>query len=347
MANEKYQTLLHPKPVHLEAAMTVSSLASFLASQAASERIAQVHALLLQWYALEKRDLPWRATHDPYAILVSEIMLQQTQVDRVLPKYHQFLAAFPTLADLAHAPTADVISVWAPLGYNMRAVRLQSIARQVLAEHNGRLPDTIEELLTLKGIGRYTAGAIACFAYHKQVATVDTNIRRVLHRIFLGLDAPEPKFSDAQLLPLAEHVLPQGEAYNWTQALMDLGATICTSNNPRCPQCPVQEVCAAYAEMSQHSLFPSGTVLRQLRKVAEKKPGYSSQPFTSTNRYFRGRIVDLLRSLPANERISLIELGPRVKSEFNNTDLPWLQTVVRGLAKDGLVDYTEEGVRLP
>jgi A/G-specific adenine glycosylase len=168
-----------------------------------------------------------------------------------------------------------------------------------------------------------------------------------LHRIFLGLDSPEPKINDAGMLTLAERVLPPGKAYDWNQALMDLGATICTSNNPRCTQCPVQEVCVAYAELSQHSLFPSGTVMRQLRKVAEKKAGYQSQPFTSTNRYFRGRIVDLLRSLPADERITLTELGPRIKAEFSDNDLSWLQTIVQGLAKDGLVDYTENGVRLP
>src|SRR5438067_3255900 len=142
--------------------MSKRSLISSFPFQLEPELVAQVHCSLLRWYSTEQRDLPWRATHDPYAILVSEIMLQQTQVDRVLPKYSQFLAAFPTLADLAKAPTSDVISVWVPLGYNMRAVRLQSIARQVLSEHHGRIPDTVEELLTLKGIGRYTAGAIAC-----------------------------------------------------------------------------------------------------------------------------------------------------------------------------------------
>src|SRR5436305_2038638 len=260
--------------------------------QSAPDFLSQVHTQLLSWYAAEQRDLPWRSTSDPYAILVSEIMLQQTQVDRVLPKYQQFLSSFPTLADLAAAPTADVISTWVPLGYNMRAVRLQSVARQVIAEYGGRIPDTIDDLLKLKGIGRYTAGAIACFAYHKQVATVDTNIYRVLHRILLGLEYPDPKLNDAQMLALAEQVLPEGEAYNWNQALMDLGATICTNNNPQCTQCPLQEVCTAYAELGRHSLFPSGTVLRQLRKVAEKKASYQTQPFTSTNRYFRGRIVD-------------------------------------------------------
>ncbi|GCE24598.1 (Fe-S)-cluster assembly protein [Dictyobacter alpinus] len=320
---------------------------STLAVQLAPDQVTQVQNSLLAWYAQEQRALPWRMTSDPYAILVSEVMLQQTQVDRVLPKYQQFLAAFPTLEVLAKAPTAAVIDAWVPLGYNRRAISLQSIARQVLAEYDGRIPDTIEELLKLKGIGRYTAGAIACFAYHQQVATVDTNIRRVLHRVFLGLEHPEPKINDAQMLLLAEQVLPDGQAYNWHQALMDMGATICNSSNPLCGKCPLQESCGAYAEMSQYSLFPSGTVLRQLRKVAEKKPRYQAQPFTSTNRYFRGRIVDLLRSLPDHQRIPLATLGSTIKPEFSEEDHAWLQKIIDGLLKDGLLDVTEEGVRLP
>src|SRR6266699_2145590 len=171
--------------------MSKRSLSPDIIFQLAPEFVAQVHDSLLHWYRTEQRDLPWRSTHDPYAILVSEMMLQQTQVDRVLPKYQQFLAIFPTLADLAAASTAEVISAWVPLGYNMRAVRLQSIARQVIAEYGGCIPNTIEELLKLKGVGRYTAGAIACFAYKQQVATVDTNIYRVLHRIFLSLEHTE------------------------------------------------------------------------------------------------------------------------------------------------------------
>lgn len=327
--------------------MSKQHLRSSLFEPPTPDMLSRVHTSLLQWYATEQRDLPWRSTDNPYHVLVSEIMLQQTQVERVLPKYAQFLTAFPTLSALAQAPTADVIAAWVPLGYNRRAVSLQAIARQVVTEYNGRIPDSIDELLKLKGIGRYTAGAIACFAYHQQVATVDTNIRRVLHRVFPGLEHPEPKMNDAQMLVLAEQVLPPGEAYNWNQALMDLGATICTSANPQCGRCPLQDTCRAYAEMGQHSLFPSGMVIRQLRKVAEKKPGYESQPFHSTNRYFRGRIVDVLRSVSHEERLPLHELGPRIKPDFHEEDLPWLQKIVRGLEKDGLVNYSDEGVRLP
>ena len=320
---------------------------SLFSLEPASRVLKDVHHHLLTWYAAEQRELPWRSVDDPYAILVSEMMLQQTQVDRVLPKYQLFLATFPTLVALAAAPTADVISAWVPLGYNMRAVRLQSIARQVIAEYDGRIPDSIEALLKLKGIGRYTAGAIACFGYGKQVATVDTNIRRVLHRIFLGLEYPAPRLNDSQILTLAEQVLPPGEAYNWNQALMDLGATICSSNNPQCTRCPVQESCKAFAELGQYSLFPAGNIFPQLRKVAEKKVGYQARPFTSTNRYFRGRIVDLLRTVPAGQRMTLYALGPKIKPGFCADDLPWLQKIVAGLAKDGLLDYAGDGVRLP
>jgi A/G-specific adenine glycosylase len=327
--------------------MARQSLPSQQPSQPAPEHIARVHLALLSWYASAKRDLPWRATDDPYAILVSEVMLQQTQVERVLPKYHQFLAAFPTLNALASAPTAEVISAWVPLGYNRRAVSLQNIARQVIAEYDGKLPQTIAELLKLKGIGRYTAGAIACFAYHQQVATVDTNIFRVLHRVFLGLEHPEPKLSNEGMFVFAAQVLPSGQAYDWHQALMDMGATICSSANPQCARCPLQECCAAYQEMSQHSLFPSGMVLRELRKVAEKKAAYTTQPFTSSNRYFRGRTVAHLRTLSRNDTLPMSELGPVLKADFQAEDLPWLEKIVAGLQRDGLVVWTESGVKLP
>ena len=199
----------------------------------------------------------------------------------------------------------------------------------------------------MKGVGRYTAGAIACFAYRKQVATVDTNIRRVLHRIFLGLEFPEQKLNDANMLTFAEQILPNGEAYSWNQALMDLGATTCTSSNPQCTYCPLQESCRAFTEMSQYSLFPSGTVLRQLRKVAEKKADYQVQPFTSTNRYFRGRIIDHLRTVPSGQRVSLADLGAQIKPAFTHADMPWIQKLVEGLTKDGLLDCANEGVCLP
>ena len=327
------------------------------------------HHLLLEWYERAGRDLPWRNIADPYAVLVSEMMLQQTQVDRVLPKYQEFLARFPTLAALAEAPTGEVIRAWAPLGYNMRAVRLQAIARQVMADYDGQIPADLENLCKLKGVGRYTAGAIACFAHRQQVATVDTNIRRVLYRIFVGIERPEEPVREERAWKLAEEVLPPGEAYAWNQALMDLGAMICTATSPACEACPMQQTCRAYQEVSQYTLFPSGEALRKLLqqrkvasgarlraqgrakagtgdggelapalgKVAEAPASYKTQPFTSTNRYFRGRVVDALRVLAPGERLSLMLLGPQVKADFSATDLAWLYRLTQELARDGLI----------
>ena len=141
---------------------------------------------LLRWYSVHRRDLPWRKTDDPYHILVSEVMLQQTQVDRVIPKYHEFLLRYPTFESLARARPADVRRTWFPLGYNIRPVRLQGIARETLARYGGRLPDDADALRSMTGIGPYTAGAILAFAYRRDAALVDTNVRRVLGRIFLG-----------------------------------------------------------------------------------------------------------------------------------------------------------------
>ncbi|MGH2354456.1 MAG: A/G-specific adenine glycosylase, partial [Chloroflexota bacterium] len=154
-----------------------------------AEKVAAVRQAILEWYRRGHRDLPWRRTRDPYAILVSEIMLQQTQVDRVIPKYHQFLEWYPTLAALAAAPRAEVIRNWSPLGYNLRAVRLHEIARQAVERFGGRLPDTVEGLLSLNGIGPYTAGAVACFAFGQSEPALDTNVRRALGRIFAA-DVP-------------------------------------------------------------------------------------------------------------------------------------------------------------
>src|SRR4051812_26617012 len=141
---------------------------------------------LLRWFDRAGRDLPWRRTRDPYRVLVSEIMLQQTQVERVVPKYRQFLDRYPTLEALAAAPVRDVRRLWYPLGYNIRPVRLRAIARETMARYGGRLPDTAERLRALPGIGRYTAGAVLSFAYGRDAAVLDTNVRRVLTRVFVG-----------------------------------------------------------------------------------------------------------------------------------------------------------------
>src|SRR5258706_14379531 len=242
-------------------------------------RRAEAHERLLAWYAAEGRvHLPWRHTRDPYAVLVAEIRLQQTQVERVLPKYAEFLARFPTLAALAAATPAEVIQAWSGLGYNMRAVRLREIAVQAVAENGGRLPETLAGLLALKGIGRYTAGAIACFAFDLPVATVDTNIRRVLWRVFRGIEPaiwPGGERAASGALRLAEWALPHADAYDWQQALMDLGATVCVSRRPLCERFPLATCCAAYAETARETLFPSGEALARLR---DERAGEQTEP---------------------------------------------------------------------
>jgi A/G-specific adenine glycosylase len=198
---------------------------------------------LLAWYARHQRDLPWRRTADPYHILVSEIMLQQTQVERVVPKYHEFLGRYPTLDELARARPADVRRTWYPLGYNIRPVHLQAIARETMASYGGRLPDDARALQRMRGIGRYTAGAILSFAYRRDAAVVDTNVRRVLGRIFLGPRRLRRLRGDRAIWGLAEALLPAGRAYDYNQALMDFGATWCTPRAPRCPRCSMKSFC--------------------------------------------------------------------------------------------------------
>jgi A/G-specific adenine glycosylase len=201
---------------------------------------------LLAWYRIHQRDLPWRKTRDPYKILVSEMMLQQTQVDRVVPKYQQFLRRYPTLKALAEAETRQLRRVWYPLGYNVRPLRLRGIAQRTLREHGGRLPNTSEGLLAMDGIGRYTAGAVLSFAFRQDAPILDTNVARLLVRYF-GLRG-DPKRSPLRrrLWDLAAVVIPPGKGYLINQALMDFGATVCTARAPRCPRCPLRRTCRSF-----------------------------------------------------------------------------------------------------
>lgn len=213
----------------------------------ARRTIARFQRRLLAWYGAHGRDLPWRRTRAPYRVLVSEIMLQQTQVDRVIPKYRQFLRRYPTLRRLARARVGEVRRLWYPLGYNIRPVRLHAIAREAVARYGGRLPDTAEALRRLPGVGRYTAGALLSFAYGRDAAVLDTNVRRVLGRVFLGPRRLARVRGEKTLWDLAEALVPRGRAYDFNQALMDFGATWCTPRKPRCPPCPMKSFCATYA----------------------------------------------------------------------------------------------------
>jgi A/G-specific adenine glycosylase len=215
-------------------------------------------ANLLQWYGRHGRTLPWRETEDPYHILVSEVMLQQTQVDRVLPKYHEWLEKFPSLEALASADETHVEDTWRPLGYNIRPKRLQAIAREAVARFDGQLPSDEDTLLSFKGIGRYTAGAIRSFAFGQRAAILDTNVARVLFRVFLADGDPKGHATTKQLWKISEALVPRRHIFDFNQALMDLGAIVCTPRRPRCLVCPLARGCRSVGRVGDRVPPDSG-----------------------------------------------------------------------------------------
>lgn len=208
---------------------------------------------LLHWYERHGRRLPWRGRSDPYAVWVSEIMLQQTRVEAVIPYFERWMARFPTIADLAAAAEQEVLSFWEGLGYYRRARNLWLAARQVVAEHDGRLPEDPAALQKLPGIGRYTAAAIASIAFGRDVPTLDGNLRRVLARVFDVETPADSSAGEALLWSLAGENVPPGRAGDYNQALMDLGATVCLPRKPRCPACPLLGLCRAAAAGTQEA----------------------------------------------------------------------------------------------
>jgi A/G-specific adenine glycosylase len=210
----------------------------------ALKRAAVTHALL-DWYGKQRRALPWRATRDPYCIWVSEVMLQQTQVATVIGYYERWLRRFPDVAALAAADTEDVLRAWEGLGYYSRARNLQRAAQRIVLDHGGKLPSSVAELLGLPGIGRYSAGAIASIAFAADEPTIDGNIVRVLTRLFGLPGDPKRAPLSGRLWDLARALLPAGRAGDFNQALMELGATVCTPRSPRCATCPVRSQCVA------------------------------------------------------------------------------------------------------
>jgi A/G-specific adenine glycosylase len=205
---------------------------------------------LLAWYREHGRKLPWRETSDPYHILVSEMMLQQTQVDRVLPKYHEWLDKYPSLGALAAAPDDEVSQAWRPLGYNIRPRRLHAIARESVARYGGSLPSDEETLLSFKGIGAYTAGAIRSFAFGERAAIVDTNVARVLFRVFVGRGDAKTHAMRKHMWAVSETLVPRKHVFDFNQALMDLGAMVCVARKPKCLVCPMLKMCAT-AELAK------------------------------------------------------------------------------------------------
>jgi A/G-specific adenine glycosylase len=280
---------------------------------------------LLAWGVGRRADLPWRTTDDPWAVLVSETMLQQTQVDRVAPRYPTFLERFPTPATMADASRAEVIRLWHGLGYNRRAVHLHEGARRIVARHAGRVPSDLDALLELPGVGPYTARAVASLAFGADVGVVDTNAARVLARACAGRPL---RPSEAQAL--ADDLVPTGRAREWNQAVMDLGAEVCTKRAPECGSCPVVNSCT-WALGGRPAPDP-----------AEGSAGVSGrQPrFEGSDRQGRGRLVAALRSGP-------VPLAQAATVAGWPDDPDRAAGVVSGLVNDGLAELHGERLELP
>ena len=288
---------------------------------------ARLRAALLDWSEREGwRDLPWRRTRDPWAVLVSELMLQQTQVPRVLPRYESFLRRFPTVAACASSPVGDVVRLWAGLGYNRRAVSLHRAAQVCVAEHGGVLPSTLEELLALPGIGPYTARAVLAFAHERDVAVLDTNVARVVARV------RGRRLTVGEAQAEADGLVPHGDGWRWNQAVLDLGATVCVKRSPRCERCPVTASCAW------------ATAGRPQPDPADGSGGTSGHQsaFAGSDRQGRGRLVDALRLGPVPLREVAVTAG--WPDDPGRAD-----RVAASLVADGLAELTPDRrtLRLP
>jgi len=278
---------------------------------------------LVAWYEADHRAFPWRETTDPYAVLVSEVMSQQTQLGRVVGAWEDFLDRWPTVESLAAADRSAVVAFWSDhsLGYNNRAKYLHEAAGQVVEEHGGEFPGTPEGLSDLMGVGPYTANAVASFAFDAGDAVVDTNVKRVLYRAFPGVrEADDPPYEN-----VANALMPEGESRVWNNAIMELGGVAC-GKTPRCDEagCPWRAWCHAY----ETGDFTA--------------PDVPEQPdFEGSRRQMRGRVV---RVLGEHDELPLDDLGPRVRVDYapgGEYGREWLRGLIEDLAEDGLVDVDE------
>lgn len=289
-------------------------------------RVSFLHRKILSWYSRHGRELPWRNISNPYRILLSEVMLQQTQVSRVLVKYGEFLQRFPTLRKLAESKQSSVVIAWRGMGYNARAVRLHRLAKTILREYGGRFPRAHEEILALPGIGMYTANAVLSSAFRKHTPIVDVNVRRVLSRLFWPMKTTGTLKPEKAIWQLAYAVLPVGKSYHWNQALMDLGATICTARAPHCNECPVSRHCKSRDGMARDG----GSLVR-------REPSKDGTP----NRIYRGRIVETLRHHHRRGRLSPDAIGRTIHPNYSFRHRAWLEFLLSGLQRDGLIVSTK------
>ena len=308
--------------------------------------VQQLHRLIPAWFGRAARDLPWRKPEcTAWGVLVSEVMLQQTPVVRVLPVWEEWLRRWPAPADLAAEPSGEAVRAWGRLGYPRRALRLHAAARAIAADHGGSVPDNREQLLELPGVGEYTAAAVAAFAWGRRETVVDTNIRRVHARAVSGRALPARSLTAAEMR-LAEELLPAGraESVRWNAAVMELGALICTARSPRCDECPVLAECAWVA-------------------AGRPEPDYvpRGQAWAGTDRQVRGAMMAVLRAasgpvprgLLLQGPVDLVEpdadteLAPLARLHGLQAPAEQMERALAGLLADRLAEEQPAGIRLP
>lgn len=284
---------------------------------------------ILAWYAARGRPLAFRRTADPYAILVSEAMAQQTQASRAAAYWERFMVRFPTVAALADASPADVLRAWQGLGYDRRALALRRAAIAIRADHGGQVPSSVEALRALPGVGPYTARAVAALAFGAPVGAVDVNVRRVLGRI---LGSSVAALTAAPFQDVADAAVPADQPGAWTHALMDVGATVCRPRVPRCGECPAAPWCR----------FAAGDRPTPPRRTQPTVPGSVDRslpapvPFHTTNRWLRGRILDQVRSVPDGSWTILDEA-------IGGHDRERVRSAATAMAHDGLLELADVG----
>ncbi len=285
---------------------------------------------LLSWYRRTARQFPWRVPDpDPYMVLVSETMLQQTQTSRVAEALPRFLHRFPTVHILAEASNAEIVRHWKGMGYNSRALRLRDAARSIVTVHGGTVPASVDVLRSLPGVGPYTAAAVACFAYDRRVVVLDVNIRRVYSRWFRRQRTTADVETDSALTAFAESVIPRRSASEWHHAVMDLGATVCTARDPRCGACPLADLC------------PSADAMERVSRVRRAEPMFRGEP----QRLWRGRFVEVLRT--QHDGMSTRKLfAAAAGSPIEKHEVDWYTSVLAALERDGFIVNNGGRVRL-
>ena len=288
---------------------------------------------LITWYKKNKRNLPWRHTRDPYAIFISELMLQQTQVDRVIPKYLAWMKRFPSWEILSRATTASIIHAWSGLGYNRRGLYAQSAAMHI---HEHGIPISRDAWLQVKGVGPYMVSAIMEFAFHKREIVIDTNIRRIIGRIFLKKPFSHPA-DDRKIKRVLNKITPIKNGH-WIlpQAIMDFANTVCLNSKPLCETCPMRNQCTSATFFLKGGKKQKKHFIKSYEKIHEGKK--------YPDRIYRGRILKLILEKKA---ISIKKLGVYIDPSYTKSDATWVKNMIKRLAEDGLISIQHDMIQLP